>query len=184
MALHVRKLKGDLAFALAKAFNEFKKEVSLGLASAKVHADITSKAAGGDWRGPNSASALTVTAANGAGTLAALRTLCLDIYNVYLAHLADDLAHKVADPAPVLVKPTSSSTLVDLQTFVNAVKADYNTHRASTTYHGVADGTNTITSADATDQASADTLANELKADLNLHMAAAMTSPSLKLLDA
>jgi hypothetical protein len=63
--------------------------------------------------------------------------------------------------------------VVDLATAItalNAIKGFYNTHRASTTYHYNADSTNTITSADATDQSSANTLANELKTDFTAHV--------------
>lgn len=179
MSLHVRKLKADVAFASVVAINAIKRDLATALA--KSHADITSKPAGGDYTAPSAQSPLLVAAANGDGTLATLRVLALDLYNVYLAHLADDLAHKLADPAPALVKPTSADALATIQTFLNALKADYNTHIASTTYHYAADAANGIAAVDATNQATADTLANEIKADLNLHMALAPTSPSIKL---
>jgi len=183
MAYHVRRLKADAAFAVAKAMKQILKDINAAI-TPKVHADTTSKPTGGDHFDPTAPAALAVTAANGAGTLAALQTLCLDIYNVYLTHLADDNAHKVADPAPALTKPSTASTLGDLQTFLNAVKADYNTHIGSTTYHGVADVTNGLASADATNQASADTLANEIKTDLNAHILLALTKEGIKLVSA
>jgi len=75
----------------------------------------------------------------------------------------------------------SVALAADLPTVIaraNALKAAYVAHIASavsaTTGQGVhiaADATNTISSPDATDQTSANTLLNELKADLNLHRA-------------
>lgn len=53
----------------------------------------------------------------------------------------------------------------------NEIKTDYNIHRVSVVFHGVADTTNVVTSANATDLATLITLANEIKADLNAHYA-------------
>lgn len=178
MAYHVRKLRGDIAFAVGAAMKKLLKDINLALATPKVHVDVTSKPAGGSFSDPTAPSALTVTAANGDGTLATLLLIANDIKRVYEAHLADDNAHKIADPAPALVAATDLTTA---QTLLNAIKADYGTHIASTTYHGAADATNTIVAADATNQATADTLANELKTDLNAHMATALTNSGIKL---
>lgn len=115
---------------------------------------------------------LTVQSAN-ASDLATSLTLANELKALYEFHLADDLAHKVADPAPAL---TIATDLATAQTLANAIKSDYNTHRASTTYHYTADSTNTITSADATDQSSLNTLLNELKTDLGAHFIGAPTS--------
>lgn len=181
MALTVRKTSECVEYALAAAFNAFKKDVATNLTTLP-HADITSTTSG-DFSAPAS-SPYVVTADNGDGTIAVLRTLCLDLYNVYLAHLADTQAHKVADTAPALVLPTSSSSLSALETFVNAVQTDYNTHRASTTYHYTADTTNVSSAATADDQAKSDTLANDLKTQINAHVQAGFTSPSLNLIGA
>lgn len=124
---------------------------------------------------------LAIAAAD-ASSLATSLVLANELMALYLFHLADDLAHKVADPAPALTKATDLATA---QTLANAIKSDYNTHRASTTYHYTADATNTITSADATDQSSLNTLLNELKADLTAHLAGAPTSGQMvRLVDA
>lgn len=125
-----------------------------------------------------------VTAAN-ASDLATCITLTNNLITIYRQHLEDStyveggaLAHKVPDPAPALVIASDLATCI---TALNAIKADYNTHRASTTYHYNADATNAVTSADATDQSSANTLANEIKTDLNAHMASAPSAPSIRM---
>lgn len=107
-----------------------------------------------------------IAAAN-ASDLATSLVLANELKALYEFHLSDDLAHKVADPAPAL---TVATDLATAQTLANAIKADYNVHRASTTYHYTADATNTIASADATDQSSLNTLLNELKTDIGAHL--------------
>jgi hypothetical protein len=178
MSLHVRKLKGDVTFALLKAFNAFKKEVSLGVATAKVHADITSKPAGGDWREPANQSALGISSPV-ASDLPTSLTLLTELRAVYATHLADDLAHKVADTVNVIAAAVATD-LATAQTAANELKADLNLHIASTTYHGVADATNAIAAANASDLATLITLLNEMRTDLPAHMALAFTSSSIK----
>ena len=56
-----------------------------------------------------------------------------------------------------------------VNTLLNEIKGDYNTHRVSTTFHELADNTNVVSSADSTSEATAVTLANEIKADYNAH---------------
>lgn len=76
-------------------------------------------------------------------------------------HKVDDTSNKVTS--------ADATDQTSVNTLLNEIKADYNTHRASTTYHRAADTTNAVTSADATNLASSLTLANEIKADLNAH---------------
>lgn len=52
---------------------------------------------------------------------------------------------------------------------LNQMKASYVAHGASATIHAVADAVNLITAADASDQATSETLANDLKAIYNAH---------------
>lgn len=60
----------------------------------------------------------------------------------------------------------------------NDIKAKYNAHIPSTTYHSTGDSTNTVTSADATDLASLITLVNEIKSDYNAHRVEAGVHPT------
>lgn len=123
----------------------------------------------GASNGPGSC---TITAANGDGTLPVLLTLTREIVAKVNAHAASTVAHKAADTDGLGAAATVASvvSLATAITALNAVKAAYNTHRASTTYHYNADSTNATAAADATNQASADTLANEIKTDFNAHV--------------
>ena len=76
--------------------------------------------------------------------------------------------HKVSDTTNTIAAAAASDQS-SVNTLLNEIKADYNLHRASTTYHKAADSTNVVTSADASDLASSLTLANEIKTDLNAH---------------
>ncbi len=107
----------------------------------------------------------------------------------YAFHMADTLAHKTTGVALASYTPVSTSLsgaeqLAAAILLANDIKAKYNTHRASTTYHYTADGTNVIAAADATDQTSLNTLLVELKADLNLHGASGVSAKSVRLVGA
>jgi hypothetical protein len=152
------------------------KATNVALSTPKVHVD----------NGATGTAKYNITVADAATTLAELLPLVQDILNCVLNHATDNYsargatgsaAHKVVDTT--LSATYVPSYVVDLTTAVatvNAVKAWYNTHRASTTYHGVADSTNATAATDATDLASAITLANELKTDINAHLALALAS--------
>lgn len=154
---------------IATAINSLKTQIGAG---ALFHLDVSDD---------------NVTASN-ASDAATLLTLTNNIITVYRAHLEDPafieggaLSHKVADTAPSLTIATDTASCI---TALNAIKADYNTHRTSTTYHYNADSTNAVTSSDATDQASAITLANEIKTDLNAHIASAPSGSSIRMVSA
>lgn len=76
--------------------------------------------------------------------------------------------HRIDDTTNTIAAASASDTATAI-TLLNEIKADYNLHRASTTYHKAADSTNTVSSSDATDLSSAITLANEIKDDINAH---------------
>ena len=121
-----------------------------------------------------------VSAANGDGTLATALTLVNQIMAIYLAHIGDTLAHKVAQTPPALVKATDLASAI---TLANAMKADFNTNDGSTTYHYTADTGDEATT-NASDQGTLDTLLNAFKVTLNAHMANAPSAKSLRLVDA
>jgi hypothetical protein len=76
--------------------------------------------------------------------------------------------HKVQDTANV-VAAANASDQTTLNTLLNEIKADYNLHRASTTYHQAADATNVVSASDATTLATSLALVKEIKQDFNAH---------------
>jgi len=84
--------------------------------------------------------------------------------------------HKVDDTTNP-VTSTNATDQATVNTLLNEIKSDYNTHRVSTTFHDVVDATNVVASADATDLATSMTLANEIKTDYNLHRSEATVHP-------
>lgn len=125
------------------------------------------------------ASERTVTAAN-ASDLATSLTLCNNLINTFRFHFADLLAHK-AVAASTLPAVGAGIDLASAITAANLMKASHNTECASTARHYTADATNTTAATNASDQSSLNTLLNELKGDLNAHMASAPTGKSLRL---
>lgn len=102
----------------------------------------------------------------------------------YLRHVADTLAHAAADTTNDLddgVAAEMAADVVDLNSAIevaNGIKAAYNAHRSQAGVHPTNDSGHAITSLDATDQGSLNTLLNELKTDLNAHMASGLSTPS------
>ncbi len=148
---------------IVAAFNELKAQVGAG---SSFHMDASER---------------TVTAAN-ASSLATSLTLVNQLIAVYSFHAADTLAHKAAGNA--LASTAPATTLAQAITRANDIKAKMALHLASTAQHYTADETNATAAADADDQTSLNTLLNELKADLNAHMASAPATHSLRLVGA
>lgn len=142
--------------------------------------NTTRQAAVGTSKPHADASEVTVTAADSATPATAI-ALANNLLSVYNFHLGDTLAHKVADSADL----TGLSPCVDNTTciaLVLAMATGYETHRASTTYHYTADSTNTLTSTTVTTIGQAETVATDLKAKLNAHMATALAGKSLRVI--
>lgn len=145
------------------AHNALKAQIGAG---SKFHLDV---------------SEVVVTAADSSNLATAL-TLVNQLRAVYVFHKADTLAHKVVDSA-TLTAPVATD-LTTAVTLGNELKGDYNTHRASTSWHYNADATNVVTAANATDQASLDTLLNDIKVQFLAHMADGSAAASLRLVSA
>jgi len=79
-----------------------------------------------------------------------------------------DNVHKVQDTANEVTSDDADSQGT-LETLLNEIRGDYNTHRVSTTYHDAADSTNDVDAAEASDLDTAKTLANQIKAKFNAH---------------
>jgi hypothetical protein len=167
MALKTRALPDEILFAVVAANNQ---NMTDNIASL-FHLDRTAATptTGVDYKNP-STTRLSISSAN-ASSLSTSVTLVNELKTKINVHFADSIAHNTAVSAAI-----STATATDLATGItlgNAIKAAYGTHLSAANVHFTNDSTNTIAAADATDQTSLNTLLNELKADLNLHMASA-----------
>ena len=166
MAITVRSGELDHVDQVLAQINQLRAAVAA--AASKYHADITSTSSGNNVAGYTT-TALTVNAANGDGTVGTLVALCADLKAKYNGHLADALAHKVADTTNNSTL-SSGTDLTSCETFLNDLHTKYTAHIGSTTFHYVADSTNTDGSAAASSQATSDTRAGAIKTAFNAHM--------------
>lgn len=116
---------------------------------------------------------VTAPAASSEATSVALANDCKAMY---VAHIADTLAHEAAD-ATNTVAAADATDLATVNTLANELKGDFNAHVALLASHrgtGGAGGVEilTVTTADGTDQTTANALCNALKAALNRHFGA------------
>lgn len=77
-------------------------------------------------------------------------------------------SHKENDTTNSVTSPNASDQGT-LNTLLNEIKADYNAHRVSTTFHNAADSVNVVDAAAASNLATSLTLANQIKAGVNSH---------------
>lgn len=118
-----------------------------------------------------------VTVAN-ATTLLTSIALCKALLVSYAAHRADTLHHQAADATNTVASGVADvEDLATCITAANEIKAAYNAHRGQSGVHWTNDSGHAVTSADATDQSSLNTLLNEIKSDLNAHFAAGISDP-------
>lgn len=121
----------------------------------------------------------TVTAAD-ASDLPTLKTLVKALSDTFVAHGLDTGIHSAADvaldePAQFTSSPSEPADLAEAQAVNNQLKADLNAHLANVTPHRGIGGEGALTvalvaTADGTDQATNETLANALKAAFNRHV--------------
>lgn len=117
-----------------------------------------------------------------ASDLATSITLAKALVVSYAEHIADDLAHLLPDttndlPDPVEDILASIVSLTEVMDVANGIKDSLNLHFTQAGVHPNDDVARTITSPDATDQGSANTLLNEIRTDLNAHMGDALALP-------
>lgn len=166
----------SLAYALVSAFNTLHDGYAASVV--QFHRDLTSTYTGSDYTNPTS-TVLTVTAAS-ATNLATSITLVNNILGVFHSHCKDDSSHLIKDTVndPQLdgysLVVTTGVTMTDTAAVVvnvNALKILFNAHLTQAGVHVNNDGTNTVSTAAATDLASAETLLNAMKTAVNAHMA-------------
>jgi hypothetical protein len=121
----------------------------------------------------------TLSGSDAAATAAAIAA-GNNLLVVYLAHVADTIAHIAAGTAPALVLATD---LTSLATLCEDIRTDYTAHIADTALHPNADATNTIAAATVTNLATAQTFLNEMlnTTALQAHIASAIAVSSLRI---
>jgi len=174
MSLKIRKIPDHAIYGLIAAHN-----LRLRAPPTLPHADVTSLTSG-DYQNP--VATPYIVAGADATTLAGAYVLAAEIRAVRIAHYADAMAHRAAD-ATVIAAPLPSSQGT-LNTWANETKANLNTHEGSVVVHFNADATNTIATADATDQATSIALTNAIKAKLNAHIINAQAGQTIELVSA
>jgi hypothetical protein len=150
-------LPGSRLTALEAAFAQL--HAALGASGGLPHHEVTDL--------------VTAAAATDEATSVALAN---DLKAQYNAHIADTDAHVAADAT----NPTAAADATDLATVItlaNEAKGDLNAHIVLTASHRGAGGAGgvggqTVTTADGTDQTTANALCNALKAAMNRHFSA------------
>lgn len=112
-----------------------------------------------------------------ASDLGTSKTLAKALAQALVAHAADTDKHSAADVVAIAAwasNPAEPADLTEVQNVLNECKADFNTHIANATPHRGAGGQGkatiaAISTADASNQGTANTLANAIKAALNAH---------------
>lgn len=121
----------------------------------------------------------TIGAANCSSTdLDSIIALANDLKEEFNDHLDEAGVHFVNDVANVIAAADAalSTALTGGGALPTAIRSSYETHRASTTYHESADGTNTITASAVATVANLIALAAELRTDIDAHLAFAPVS--------
>ncbi len=181
MSIHVRNLHPSILGVLASEHNKLRQTVAV--AASKYHADATTTApTTGDYSAPVAGAAALCATANGSTTPTDC-ALANALGALLVAHFADALAHKVADTtnsaaliAAVAIPAVDAGTFVTLAT---AIQTAWNAHDGSTVFHYTADTNDDATSI--SNQSTARTSINAVKAAYNLHVVSAPAGSSFVL---
>jgi len=107
------------------------------------------------------------------------------LFGLINTHFADAYAHKSALSAPIDAGTfVPAKDITTLQARTNAIRAAYVAHIAQANVHFLNDAVNTIAAPVGTDQTTLNTLLNELRTKLPLHIAAAMPGQHIELIPA
>jgi hypothetical protein len=175
MSFNVRKLPNDAVFALVAASNQQQTD-AIG---SFFHRDRTCASSHQDFRSPT-VTRVTVTAATASSEGTSV-TLANDIKAALNLHFADSVAHSTALSAAIATADATDVTTAI--TLGNACKAAFNTHRTESNVHFNNDSTNAVAATNASDQSSLNTLLNEMKGDINAHLASAPTGVFINLVN-
>lgn len=131
------------------------------------------------------ATAIATADASDLATCVTLANAIKAFYNLHAASACSATTGQGAHIAVGTANATAAATdLTTVQALANGLKTTYEAHRVLTTLHATADATNTISAATATDLATSITMLNELKLDINAHVAAALASNALRVVAA
>lgn len=179
MAIDARKGTDAVQYAMAKAYNDFLERNAV--AGSFYHADVTSVTSG-DFTNPEVNPLLLPTAACNTLAKAATRANLMKVY--FNVHIADTLAHQVADTANVVSTPDAGLTdQTATDTLLNALKVAFNAHLTQSGVHYTDDSDNTVSTTDAIGLATSEALADDLTTAFNAHVSGAsgqklnLTSP-------
>lgn len=170
--LKVTKDVDSVCRALVKQYNRLHEDTVAD--DGYVHSDKSGVMTSVDYTDPES-KLLQVEAAD-ATDLATSVTLTNALRAVMMEHFDDDVAHRVADSTSVgaLDGYADAEDLDDVQDQLNVMQHTFNAHldRAVSLVkcHLNDDDVNEVTTAAATNQATSNTLANDLKSALNAHI--------------
>lgn len=135
------------------------------------HADQTPSYNTGDEISPK-ANALTVTA-DTAVDLATSLTMCNQIRQVLIQHMADAVSHLAADPTNSATLGAVASDLTTGIAAANAHKAAFNAHLTQSGVHVFNDTLNTVSTTNASDLTTLEALVNAMKTAVNAHLGSA-----------
>lgn len=178
MPIQVRKGSGSFEYAMVAAFNALRS--ALAPAGAFVHAEVTSITSG-DFTTPTIVPA--TFASPPASDLPSLLRLCAEIAGRLGIHFRDHFAHVAIDTASALANG-APTTLVQALPFLNDAKAKWNAHLTRQGVHLTNDNANAIGAPDATDQQTAQDLANTIRVVFAAHIQNALPGAFVELLNA
>lgn len=174
--MDVRKTPDCIALALVAANNQRQQD---NISTTYFHLRKLTTT-GTDYQAPTE-TLTQITSAN-ASSQSTRVALANEIKSVLNKHFVDDIAHNSAVSA--VIATVDATDDASAFTLANACKAAYNTHRSASNVHFNNDSTNATSAADASDATSGNTLLNELKTDINAHVANAPPGMYLNLVSA
>jgi hypothetical protein len=176
--IQVRKGSGAFEYAMVAAFNALRS--ALAPAGSFVHAEVTSTS-GGDFTTPTVVPATLVGAP--ASDLPSLLRVCAEIRGRLGLHFHDTFAHRAADAGSALAN-AAPTTLAQALPFLNDAKAKWNAHLTRQGVHLTNDAASTIGAPDATDQQTAQDLANTIRVVFATHIQNALPGAFVELTSA
>ena len=182
MSIDVRQGTDEVIPNLVASYNALRGTIAIATGVAKYHKDITS--AGTSFVDPKAKSQTNLQIASADSTdTPSMVALANELQTKLLTHMADAVAHKVADTTnnSALSGTAVATDAPTAQTLASALKTAYNATIASTTFHYTADASTNATTI--TDAPTARTALNDIKAKFNAHVTNAPAGASLNMVN-